>query len=75
MPKGCHYQECVPDFVAENIYNLRKARCARYLTRNDLADRTGVSSKAISSYENMLAYPKQGNYNKLAFFFAWEVWK
>lgn len=64
-----------PAFVIDNAENIRAERGERALLRQDLADATGVSSHSIRDYENNGVVPKKPNYNRLAAFFGWRLWK
>lgn len=68
-------RKCTPDYVYDNICDLRAERSCRGLTREDLSVRSGVPVYSIRDYEQLKAWPGPGNYNRLARCLHWKLWE
>ncbi len=64
-----------PDYVLDNIADLRSERSARYMTRSHFADVVGLSYTSIADYEELRHWPNQVSYNKIARYLGWRIWK
>ena len=65
----------IPDFVFDNLDNLKSQRMNAGFTQKSLAALIGSQESIITNYENFNMMPGRNNYNKLAKVFNWEVWK
>ena len=72
--KTARTSSIVPAQVLDNLESLKTLREVSGLSRQDLAEKTGISLCAIRGYENNNVAIGRKNYNKLAKFFEWEEW-
>ena len=64
-----------PDFVDSNMFCLAYERGVRELSRGEVSSATGVDVGRLREFEDMMLDPTQDEYNRLAEYFCWEVWK
>ena len=64
-----------PDFVRKNISQLLTLRTTRGLMHCDLSKAVGIPEHLLKDYEAGYRFPIRGNYNRLANYFGWKVWK
>ena len=69
------HERYIPDFVFDNLDNLKSQRMNAGFTQKSLAALIGSQESIITNYENFNMMPGRNNYNKLAKVFNWEVWK
>ena len=67
--------ELVPDFVVKNIHGMRKLRKSLGLGYKKVVKGSGCAKTNIIDYETNAVLPQKKNYNKLAKFFGWRLWK
>ena len=67
--------EFVPDFAVKNIHGMRKLRKLLGLGYKKLVKGSGCAKSNIIGYEMYAVLPQRTNYNKLAKFFGWRLWK
>ena len=65
----------MPNFVFSNLENMFVERVRRGLYLIDVRNATGISSVTLDRYEKRQSRPGKKNYNKLAEFFGWRLWK
>ena len=64
-----------PDFVVRNVRRIHNLRKNRGMKLKDLAKRVGLNHRLLWKYEHALVLPCQENYNRLAVYFTWDVWR
>lgn len=64
-----------PDFVVSNVKGLHNTLKRRKMKLKDLSRRVGLSSRKLFKYLRGIIMPGKQNYNRLAVYFSWEVWR
>lgn len=56
-----------------NLEKMSLERARKGITRKELSAQTGIPQSCLVRYEHGTGYPTQGNYQKLAYFFGWDI--
>lgn len=70
-----HCRTKCPQFVVDNIDSIEAICKTCRISYASIARSTGLSGSIIRDYAVFGIIPGKSNYNKLATFFDWEVWK
>ena len=73
--KACNEIASIPKYAAKNMRGLKKLRQKLGVSATTLSLATGVSTGSIAHYELYSRLPQRDNYNKLADYFGWKIWR
>ena len=73
--KTCNEIASIPKYAAKNMRGLKKLRQRLGINATILSLATGVSTGSIAHYELYGRLPLRENYNKLADYFSWKIWR
>ena len=68
-------QRYIPDFVLDNLDNVKSEALKQGYTMKDLGAVSGMAPAFISGLRLGQFTPTQNNYNKLAQVLGWEQWQ
>ena len=65
----------IPDFVFDNLDNLKQDALSKGYTMKSLAVSIGMEPRNLSHFKNGNYMPSPATYNKIAVALGWEVWQ
>ena len=69
------HERKIPDFVFDNLDNLKGAAQKQGYTFKTLGEAAGIAGSMVQNLSSGWASPSMGSYNKIAAVLGWKEWR